>query len=324
MAMLATSTPSHLCITDHPKARQASPYPSSSIHRFPVPDARSKWSVPLYGYSPVSYTAPVVAAGPIWADTPSDTLLDTAQWNALDTVKKADTTTIIDRRSHTGWYCIDATSRLPINPIGRTGMVGRGLLGRFGPNHAADPIVTRWCRAPDNSILYDPITNIPRLEFVAIKRSDNGEWAIPGGMVNPNETVTLTLKREFGEEALATLERSPEDRLAIKTRLDALFSNPDVIYRGYVDDPRNTDNAWMETVVAIFHDNTGSVFSDFPLRAGDDACAVKWVPMDEDTPLYASHAQFIQHARRAILAKCDSRVYTDTPCAAPVDDSPVE
>ena len=29
------------------------------------------------------------------------------------------------------------------NPKGRTGMVGRGLLGRFGPNHAADPIVTR-------------------------------------------------------------------------------------------------------------------------------------------------------------------------------------
>ena len=29
------------------------------------------------------------------------------------------------------------------NPIGRTGMAGRGLLGKWGPNHAADPIVTR-------------------------------------------------------------------------------------------------------------------------------------------------------------------------------------
>ena len=29
------------------------------------------------------------------------------------------------------------------NPIGRTGMSGRGLLGRWGPNHAVDPIVTR-------------------------------------------------------------------------------------------------------------------------------------------------------------------------------------
>jgi len=30
------------------------------------------------------------------------------------------------------------------NPIGRTGMHGRGLLGRWGPNHAADPVVTRY------------------------------------------------------------------------------------------------------------------------------------------------------------------------------------
>ena len=27
--------------------------------------------------------------------------------------------------------------------MGRTGMVGRGLLGKWGPNHAVDPIVTR-------------------------------------------------------------------------------------------------------------------------------------------------------------------------------------
>ena len=32
----------------------------------------------------------------------------------------------------------------PINPRGRTGMQGRGLLGKWGPNHAADPIVTRF------------------------------------------------------------------------------------------------------------------------------------------------------------------------------------
>jgi len=29
------------------------------------------------------------------------------------------------------------------NPCGRTGLAGRGTLGKWGPNHAADPIVTR-------------------------------------------------------------------------------------------------------------------------------------------------------------------------------------
>lgn len=45
---------------------------------------------------------------------------------------------------HVGPYtylmCCAASFR---NPTGRTGLTGRGLLGRWGPNHAADPIVTR-------------------------------------------------------------------------------------------------------------------------------------------------------------------------------------
>ena len=48
----------------------------------------------------------------------------------------------VDRRSYEGDYQLDSNGR-PLNPRGRTGLVGRGLLGRWGPNHAADPIVTR-------------------------------------------------------------------------------------------------------------------------------------------------------------------------------------
>lgn len=38
--------------------------------------------------------------------------------------------------------------------------------------------------------------------MVAIQRLDNDMWAIPGGMVDPGEKATATLKREFTEEAL--------------------------------------------------------------------------------------------------------------------------
>ena len=38
------------------------------------------------------------------------------------------------------------------------------------------------------------------------------------------------------------------------------------VYKGYVDDPRNTDNSWMETVAVNFHDDTGEVFSEFKLQ----------------------------------------------------------
>lgn len=46
------------------------------------------------------------------------------------------------------------------------------------------------------------------LQFIAIKRRDTGEWALPGGMVDPGEKVAATAIREFQEEALNSLEAS--------------------------------------------------------------------------------------------------------------------
>lgn len=82
----------------------------------------------------------------------------------------------IDRRSHTGKYLVE--NERPMNPCGRTGVNGRGKLGRWGPNHAADPVVTRWKRDEDEKVIR--ISGKQILEFVAIKRHDNGQWAIPG------------------------------------------------------------------------------------------------------------------------------------------------
>ena len=61
-------------------------------------------------------------------------------------------------------------------------MRGRGLLGKWGPNHAADPIVTR----------FHPQTG--QLQMVAIKRKDTGDWAIPGGMVDAGEKVPTAVQ----------------------------------------------------------------------------------------------------------------------------------
>lgn len=40
---------------------------------------------------------------------------------------------------------------------------------------------------------------------MAVKRRDNGEWALPGGMVDPGEKVSATAVREFQEEAMNSL-----------------------------------------------------------------------------------------------------------------------
>lgn len=72
------------------------------------------------------------------------------------------------------------------------------------------------------------------------------------------------------------------------------FKNGEEIYKGYVDDPRNTDNSWMETVAVNFHDETGQFVGKFNLKAGDDAKNVKWVDIDQNLSLYASHSEFIE------------------------------
>ncbi len=260
--------------------------------RTPVPDANVSWKTPFAGYDPVLFTAPPVAKQPVWADNRAD--LSNVKFNAMDGK--------INRVSYMGKY--DVVDGFPRNPNGRTGMVGQGLLGRFGPNHAADPLVTRWKKDEAGRRVKDPQGH-DVLEFVAIKRGDTGEWAIPGGMVEAGDTVSLTLRKEFGEEALNSLEQTPEERKATDAQLNRLFANGTEVYRGYVDDPRNTDNCWMETVAMNFHDEDGSVFDKFKLKAGDDAVGVKWTAITPDIKLFASHADFVRtvYERRVLGRK---------------------
>lgn len=199
----------------------------------------------------------------------------------------------VNRKSFISDYDVDSHER-PVNPIGRTGVVGRGLLGRWGPNHAADPIVTRWKRNGTGAMEIHRTSEKPILQFVAIQRRDSGMWAIPGGMVDPGETVSTTVKREFMEEALNALEKDDEAREELENSLKKIFSSGDKIYQGYVDDPRNTDNAWMETVAINFHDEDGSTLNGIALDAGDDATNVRWVTVDKQLDLYASHSKFIE------------------------------
>uniref|UniRef100_A0A0R3WSZ2 Nudix hydrolase domain-containing protein n=1 Tax=Hydatigena taeniaeformis TaxID=6205 RepID=A0A0R3WSZ2_HYDTA len=208
----------------------------------------------------------------------------------------------VDRRSYEGVYELDSNGR-PLNPRGRTGVVGRGRLGRWGPNHAADPIVTRhrlpFCRNPwkvddTGAKVIESHSGKPILQFVAIKRKDSGEWALPGGMVDPGEEVSATLKREFSEEAMGLLDVSDKEKERLRSEVNKAFNEGYEIYRGYVDDPRNTDNAWMETVAVNFHDENRTGLALFKLSAGDDAAAVRWVDADPNQDLYASHHHFLE------------------------------
>ncbi|XP_034480834.1 ADP-ribose pyrophosphatase, mitochondrial isoform X1 [Drosophila innubila] len=250
-------------------------YPRSSVSRYPVPDEVVFWTESYDEYCPPSYTAPHIG-GQSWADAPLPSETVQPKWNYNDG--------IVNRVSFHGEYKLK--DGLPQNPMGRTGLTGRGLLGRWGPNHAADPIVTRWKRDEQGETLRNDISGKNILQMVAIQRSDNKLWAIPGGMVDPGENVTVTLKREFTEEALNFTDKG--------NMVEEFFKDGDPVYSGYVDDFRNTDNAWMETTALNFHDEDGTKVGQLQLEAGDDATNVRWTDIDANLKLHANHADIVK------------------------------
>lgn len=148
--------------------------------------------------------------------------------------------------------------------------------------------------------------------MVAIQRRDNSMWAMPGGMLDDNETPQMAAKREFKEEALSgatgkqyriypnecLLQFMFHSNLAaeIEAALKFFDASGKQIYAGYVDDPRNTDNAWMETNAFNFHDEIGTTVEHFKFKAGDDAKNLKWIDVDGHLNLYASHKDIVHIA----------------------------
>ena len=72
------------------------------------------------------------------------------------------------------------------------------------------------------------------------------------------------------------------------------------VYKGYVDDPRNTDNAWMETVACNFHDETGEVFGEFQLRV----C----YQFNTNSIKILLHSNTLMHTPRVALSLQDSKI----------------
>ncbi|XP_075260804.1 uncharacterized protein LOC142352232 isoform X1 [Convolutriloba macropyga] len=316
---------------------------SKYLARYPVPQDKKDWSVEFTGYAPIMYSAEelytmgrsndkqkealmtrVKAEGgyearmlyypPVWADpeilgmSPKDkeTFFKFNQramvpYHPLHQPKNGPKEQEVNRVSYLGQYLLDPSSGAPLNPAGRTGMIGRGLLGKYGPNHAADPVVS--CFSSD--------TSTKTLELALIQRRDTKQFAFPGGMVDPGENeLSGTAVREFCEEAVEGDNQaalSPEEKKKRRKEMITRFTQHKVmkqpIISKVVDDPRNTDNAWMETQAFWFHFNSEADLGR-KLQAGDDAQKAQWVKLDDNfdiNSLYADHGSIVIKLFQVIL-----------------------
>ena len=283
----------------HQKARGPHPeYLKLGASRAYVPNTRVPWSFYWPEYKPTSFTHPIVTSEPkpVWADDEKITP------EITDRIKTKGTL-CTDNIGNKLIIQFDEKTQRPLNCLGRTGMSGRGLLGKWGPNFAADPIVTRFKPKEEG----EPLGELhDELQIALIQRRDTLEWALPGGMVDPeDQNTSITAKREFAEEALDIPD--PDLKKKMHKKINDLFASGGItIYEGYVDDPRNTDNAWMETTAHLFH-LSKEVGDKMELHAGDDAGKARWFTISEIKKpefyekLYASHPPMIEEAIRVSL-----------------------
>uniref|UniRef100_A0A8C5JUW3 Transient receptor potential cation channel subfamily M member 2 n=1 Tax=Junco hyemalis TaxID=40217 RepID=A0A8C5JUW3_JUNHY len=141
-------------------------YPGSHILRFPVPDEKVPWEVDFPLYDPPAYSAEhkdMAVQDPFSLSLES---LLKINYNTMDG--------LIDRQSFHGLYTVQ--DGLPLNPMGRTGLRGRGRLHCFGPNHALHPVVTRWRRNLDGSIIRKSLKKM--LEVLVAQYPLSDVWAL--------------------------------------------------------------------------------------------------------------------------------------------------
>jgi hypothetical protein len=134
------------------------------------------------------------------------------------------------------------------------------------------------------------------LEFVAVKDTTTGLTRIPGDKILGDESQYSVVCRTFMEMVFEETDvekgtnfleedmmgffasfATKDDRLEFKSSDKAQMADvlndlgfvPTMVYKGYIDDPRNTDNAWIEAEIWNFHYDKEDYFDKRIINPGN-------------------------------------------------------
>lgn len=222
--------------------------PENYPERFFVPDNKVSWDIAWDSYNPTYFS--------------SETLEDKSYGESED-MTQISRSKFSDKFGTVKFN----TLKQPMNPVGRTGISGRGILGKWGANQAVDTVI----------LTIHPTSGL--LCFLSVLRTDNNMWAITGGMVDGGETKKDAAIREVGEEVPQYKDLPPD-----------LFHEISIEYG---DDYRNTDNSWIEST--IFGVILPSKFYTEEFFGFDpkEIKAVSWLEVKPGLMLHASNADYV-------------------------------
>eukprot|EP00794_Sanderia_malayensis_P009473 gene9473-10461_t len=253
-------------------------YPMSHVERFPVPEESINWLNDYPTYEPVEYTSPTMLVSS-WAD-PEGT--EGIQFNSIDDG--------VDRRSVYGDY--EVVDGKPRSPFGRTGLTGRGLLPRWGPNHALQAVITRWKRDPSGK-KFARAEGLYSMEFLALQRGEN-QLAIPSGIISTKEQPPTFVTQIFGLDDIGRYSH-------VYAAAKEFFSHGSKIGESY-EDERNSDNAWIELTIINYHDEEGDITKKLKLN---DAKFV-WREVNQETVARIENQDILFEVARSRNAYLDA------------------
>ena len=254
----------------------------SLVMRQHVARNQQPWEIELEGYSPMDYTSPYTLF--FSEDSPVD-CYRWAQGSDPELAKKSASRH--QTRSELGGR--------PMNPCGRTGIRGRGVLGKWGPNNAVHYVITR----PALDIDATPIErNGQRMQTILMCKRRDGRWLLPG-VFQDDASVDPMLRKTFGLD-----NKSMNDNEELQETAQILLDAPesDMLHDTAGPDDRDTDNAWVEyhfklvELPSVRNPEKDGSLNRFEIA--DDPAAesrMEWVTIHKDILVaYASHYRVIE------------------------------
>lgn len=226
--------------------------PAGFTERLKVPDQFIDWQVEYPEYKPLSCTGEsVLKAANTWADPEDARVIEIPNRSLLPN----------------GQLRTNAEGRF-LCPLGRTGLTGRLLNGKFGANPCVD-------------VAYTALNEEGKPHVILISKSSGGDddWMFPGGHLDIASMQTLedALRVESFEQAA---KRELAEEVSCNNQPLNFYGEMILLASGLVvPSPSTTDISWRET--NFFQFPSKKVVEEQQMLMGtDDAKRAEWFPVD--------------------------------------------